>query len=84
VRIPVDRIAQLRRLAEKRGVAPTALLRQFVLERLDVESDTEDAPSQLSPATLAQWRERQAELREATLRTRDDVDRLYELLTGDA
>jgi phage terminase small subunit len=84
VRIPVDRIAQLRRLAETRGVAPTALLRQFVLERLDIESDTANAPSQLSPSTLAQWRERQAQLREATLRTREDVDRLYELLTGDA
>lgn len=38
VRIPVDRLAQLRRLADKRGVAPTVLLRQFVLERLDVET----------------------------------------------
>lgn len=38
VRIPVDRLAQLRRLADARGVAPTALLRQFVLERLDAET----------------------------------------------
>lgn len=38
VRIPVDRLAQLRRLADERGVAPTVLLRQFVLERLDVET----------------------------------------------
>jgi hypothetical protein len=44
VRIPVDRLEQLRRLAEQRGVAPTALMRQFVLERLDQET----APVQLA------------------------------------
>lgn len=38
VRIPVDRLAQLRQLADERGVAPTVLLRQFVLERLDQET----------------------------------------------
>jgi hypothetical protein len=38
LRVPVERLEQLRRLAEQRGVAPTALLRQFVLERLDQES----------------------------------------------
>ncbi len=38
VRIPVDRLEQLRRLADTRGVAPTALVRQFVLEALDRES----------------------------------------------
>lgn len=34
VRIPVDRLEQLRRLADERGVRPTVLLRQFVLDRL--------------------------------------------------
>lgn len=38
LRIPVERLAELRRLADERGVAPTALLRQFVLERLDRET----------------------------------------------
>lgn len=38
VRIPVDRLDQLRRLAEDRGIRPTALLRQFVLDRLDAET----------------------------------------------
>lgn len=38
LRIPVGRLAELRRLADERGVAPTALLRQFVLERLDLET----------------------------------------------
>lgn len=37
VRIPVDRLAQLRQLADEKGIAPTVLLRQFVLERLDQE-----------------------------------------------
>lgn len=38
VRIPAERLEQLRRLAEERGVRPTALLRQFVLDRLDQET----------------------------------------------
>ncbi len=46
VRIPVDRLAQLRQLADERNVAPTALLRQFVLERLDVET-APTAPAEL-------------------------------------
>lgn len=54
VRIPVDRIEQLRLLAVERGVAPTALLRQFVLERLDVESvpATRPTESQRDPDEL--------------------------------
>jgi AraC-like DNA-binding protein len=38
IRVPVDRIVQLRRLADQRGMAPTVLMRQFVLERLDQET----------------------------------------------
>lgn len=38
VRIPVDRLEQLRQLADQRGVRPTALLREFVLDRLDRET----------------------------------------------
>lgn len=41
VRIPVARLAQLRKMADERDVAPTALLRQFVLERLDLETAQE-------------------------------------------
>src|SRR4051812_9127246 len=37
VRIPVERLEQLRRLAEERGERPTTLLRQFVMDRLDQE-----------------------------------------------
>lgn len=38
VRIPVDKLEELRSLAEARGVQPTALMRQFVLERLEIEA----------------------------------------------
>lgn len=39
VRIPVDRLEELRRLADERGVRPTVLLRQFVLDRLAREME---------------------------------------------
>lgn len=35
VRIPVDRIEELRQLAVERGVQPTALIRTWVLAQLD-------------------------------------------------
>jgi hypothetical protein len=35
IRIPVDRLEQLRGVAEDQGVPPSALMRQWVLERLD-------------------------------------------------
>jgi hypothetical protein len=35
VRIPVDRLEELRRVAARRGVPPSTLLREWVLERLD-------------------------------------------------
>lgn len=38
VRMPVDRIDQLRQIAERAGVTPTALMREWVLERLDNET----------------------------------------------
>jgi hypothetical protein len=38
IRIPVERIEELRQLAIGRGVAPTVLVRRWVLERLDAES----------------------------------------------
>jgi hypothetical protein len=45
LRLPALRIEQLRRLAESRGVAPTALVANWVLERLD-----EAEPGVLAPA----------------------------------
>lgn len=37
VRIPVDRLAELRRVAADRGIPPSVLLRSWAIERLDVE-----------------------------------------------
>jgi len=45
VRIPVDRLDQLRRLAAERGLKPSALMREWVIERLEDEL-THDAPTQ--------------------------------------
>lgn len=37
IRVPVERLEQLRKLAEQRHVAPSALIREWVVERLDTE-----------------------------------------------
>lgn len=42
VRIPVDRIEELRKLAAERGVQPTALIRAWVLAQLDAERGSDD------------------------------------------
>ena len=42
VRIPVDRIEELRRLAVDRGVPPTALIRTWVLAQLDAARNPDD------------------------------------------
>src|ERR1022692_2058781 len=39
VRIPVSRLEQLRQRAADEGVAPSALMRQWVIERLDVSEN---------------------------------------------
>jgi len=39
VRMPVERLGVLRRVADERGMTPSALLRQWVLERLDQEEE---------------------------------------------
>jgi hypothetical protein len=38
IRVPVERLEEVRRLAEIRGLAPTVMLRTWILERLDVEA----------------------------------------------
>jgi chemotaxis protein histidine kinase CheA len=38
VRIPVSRLRRLRELAEELGIAPSALIRQWVIDRLDESS----------------------------------------------
>ncbi len=42
VRIPVDRIEELRQLAAERGVQPTVLSRNWVLAQLDAARNPED------------------------------------------
>ena len=37
VRMPADRLAELRTVAERSGEAPSALMRRWALERLDAE-----------------------------------------------
>lgn len=39
VRIPVDRLAELKTLADKYDVPPSTMIRDWVLARLDAESD---------------------------------------------
>ena len=42
IRIPVERIEELRQLAAERGVAPTALIRTWVLAQLDAARGPDD------------------------------------------
>ncbi len=51
IRLPVDRLAELRRYADRRGMAPTALIREWVLQRLDAAA-REDELADLA----ASWR----------------------------
>jgi hypothetical protein len=50
VRIPVDRLEELRRVAEHRGEAPSALLRRWALERLDAELGRDSLPGEVGEA----------------------------------
>ncbi len=43
IRVPVDRLEQVRRLASERNVAPTTMLRQWVLTQLDHELGRESS-----------------------------------------
>jgi aryl-alcohol dehydrogenase-like predicted oxidoreductase len=40
LRIPVEKLEELRRLAEERHLTPSALMRSWVLERLEQESSS--------------------------------------------
>jgi hypothetical protein len=67
VRVPVDKLESLRRLAQDRGIPPSAMIRQWVLERLAHESTPDvEAPS-LHVGT--QWRRDITRLRAGTMRT---------------
>ncbi|AXB46990.1 hypothetical protein [Amycolatopsis albispora] len=63
VRLPVERIEELRALADRRGVAPTALIRNWVLAQLDA--------AYAGSARTRQW---ERELRETTDKLRELLD----------
>lgn len=54
VRIPVSRLEELRLLAESRGDQPTALMREFVLDRLDAEHEAPVLTLRLAPPVYEQ------------------------------
>lgn len=77
VRIPVDRLAQLRALADERGETPSALLRRFVLERLDRESmppQVEELPER-DPHELRLGQSRRAPMAEVVRLPRPEPSR---------
>lgn len=50
IRIPVSRLGRIRALATKYGIAPTAMLRKWILERLDAEERSGGDPAGGRPA----------------------------------
>lgn len=66
VRIPVDRLAELKALADSQDVAPSTMIRDWVLERLDSEKDPSTLESIAEDAAKAT-----ARLRSAIKRRRD-------------
>ncbi len=53
VRIPVDRLADLKSLAESQRVPPSTMIRDWVLERLDSEKDPSSLESIAEEAARA-------------------------------
>lgn len=45
IRIPVSRLDRIRQLAAQYGMPPTAMLRHWILERLDQEEDLDSIPA---------------------------------------
>ncbi|HEX7373939.1 MAG TPA: hypothetical protein VF277_03135 [Steroidobacteraceae bacterium] len=66
LRLPSDRIEQLRRVAAARGVEPSVLARAWLLEKLDSAETGHEAPA------IDKW---EHDLRETTDRLRDILDR---------
>ncbi|MGH3906176.1 MAG: hypothetical protein ACRDTE_18635 [Pseudonocardiaceae bacterium] len=64
VRFPASRLAELRQVADDLGEPPTALIRRWVLERLDqrnAPADADDPPPPASPIRLVGSRRRWVE-----------------------
>jgi hypothetical protein len=61
IRVPVEKLGQLRWLARERGVAPTAMLREWALAQLEAEIGTRDPQAGEDPpeaTSSAETRER--------------------------
>jgi hypothetical protein len=71
IRIPVDRLDQLRSMAAERGLQPTALIRRWVLERLDQES----GPAPVGPVMVVHATSRSAvgELKDGLRRAEEQI-----------
>lgn len=71
LRIPAHRLAELRELANVEGVEPSALMRQWVLDRLEAENETLGlaSPSERLRAKLDSARRLLEEVRDAEERT---------------
>lgn len=54
IRIPVSRLGRIRALANKYGMAPTAMLRSWILERLDAEERSSGNPP-TPPASIVHF-----------------------------
>lgn len=67
LRIPVQRLAELREVADANGVEPSVLMRQWVLDRLDAENETRghSSPSDRLRAKLDNARRLLEEVRDA-------------------
>jgi hypothetical protein len=64
IRLPAERITQLRQLAEARGVEPSVLARAWVIEHLDAETGAHNPDEQ-------RW---ERDLRATTARLRELLD----------
>lgn len=67
MRLPDERIGQLRRLAEARGIEPSTLVRQWVIEHLDETEQDSGGPERRA----AEW---ERELRSTTDHLRQLLD----------
>jgi hypothetical protein len=77
LRIPVDRLEELRQLAASRDLAPSALMRRWVIERLDLELEHRSAVADRRAEIVA---ERPDD--ELVVFTRDEIARIIAATLG--
>ena len=54
IRIPVSRLGKIRRLAARHKMPPTSMLRQWILERLDLEERSGGSGGEIMPPSSQQ------------------------------